>query len=318
MVFGIYPGGVAGTDTGLTNSKPNDPVLIRQALAQLQPDNHNLIVRGYLHDNGSEETADEAPENAEQYITANNTLDLVVCYRSAEPDETIWVSAIKKIIQRYGEKLNSIQITEEPNLKNVFAGDGSFKNIEQALFTGVIAAKEEILRSGLKAKVGFNAILSFDPADTFWNTIGSEEFRPFREAIDYAGLDFFPDVFRPVAADGEPNDLQRSVINVLRYFRYERLEKNGISHSVPIHITENGWPTAEGKTYQRQAEVLEKIIRTVYSLKAELNITQYELFSLRDADSANQDIFHQFGLLKDDYTPKPAFETFKKLIRECQ
>jgi hypothetical protein len=174
------------------------------------------------------------------------------------------------------------------------------------------------LRLHLNVKVGFNAVVSFDPVDNFWKLIGSESFTPFRDAIDYVGLDFFPDVFRPVAADGAPNDLQQSVINVLKYFRYEKLEKDNIPSSIPIHITENGWPTGENRTYERQAAVFEKIIRTLYSLSDELNIQRYELFSLRDSDSSNQNIFYQFGLLKDDYTPKPAFYTFKKLIEECK
>ena len=317
MVFGIYPGGIAGTDTGLTTGRPDDPLLIKQALARLHPQDRNFIVRGYIHYNGSNETADEAPGKVEQYIINDHTLDLVVCYRADELNEATWINTIKKIIHRYGEKLDSIQITEEPNLKNVYAGDGHFKDIERALFIGAIAAKEELLQLNLTAKVGFNAAVSFDPADKFWKLIGSESFTPFRDVIDYIGLDFFPDVFRPVAADGEPNDLQQSVINVLKYFRHEKLEKNNIPSTIPIHITENGWPTGENRTYEKQAEVLEKIIRSIYALSNELNIQQYELFSLRDSDSGNQNVFYQFGLLKDDYTPKPAFYAFQKLIKEC-
>ncbi len=37
---------------------------------------------------------------------------------------------------------------------------------------------------------------------------------------------------------------------------------------------------------------------------------------LRDADSANPDLFHQLGLMRDDYTPKPAFEQYRTLIEE--
>ena len=37
---------------------------------------------------------------------------------------------------------------------------------------------------------------------------------------------------------------------------------------------------------------------------------------LRDADSNNPNLFYQFGLMRDDYTPKPAFETYRQLIAE--
>ena len=45
-------------------------------------------------------------------------------------------------------------------------------------------------------------------------------------------------------------------------------------------------------------------------------MTHYMLFGLRDADSSKPDLFHQFGILHDDYTPKPAFDTFRALVAE--
>ena len=48
------------------------------------------------------------------------------------------------------------------------------------------------------------------------------------------------------------------------------------------------------------------VIRTVHYLRQGLNISHYMLFGLRDADSSKPDLFHQFGILRDDYTPKPA------------
>ena len=184
------------------------------------------------------------------------------------------------------------------------------------MLTGVVTARKEIEKQHLKIKVGFNAIPSFNPADNFWNIIGSDEFKKLREAIDYIGLDFYPDVFRPVASDGQPNDLEQSVINVLRYFRNVNLKTGKIPLSVPIHITENGWATGENRTYERQAQVIEKIISTIVSLMDELNIDTYEVFALRDTNTSNQNIFYQFGLLNDDDFPKPAFKIFQQFIKE--
>lgn len=92
--------------------------------------------------------------------------------------------------------------------------------------------------------------------------------------------------------------------------------------SVPIRITENGWPTGKNpiinieRSYEHQAKVLETVIQTIYDLRQELNISHFELFGLRDADSSKDDLFHQHGIMRDDYTPKPAYYTFKKLIQE--
>jgi hypothetical protein len=316
MIFGIYAGSMAGTETDLAKGRPDEPALILNALAQLQPQHKTFLVRGYIHYLGQGKLGNEAPENVEQYLSGNRKLDLVLCYRSTEYDQKDWTATIKKVIERYRESLYSIQITEEPNLKTAFAGDGSFPNIEQALRSGVMVVKAELNRLRVPAKVGFNALPTFDPADNFWNVIGSNEYEEFRSVIDYVGLDIFPDVFRPVAPDGQPNDLKESTANVLRYFRHVNLKSGNIHFSIPIHITENGWATGKDRLYGRQAEVIEKVIRTAYEVKDELNIQQYELFGLRDADTSNPDMFYQFGLLKDDYSPKPAFETFRKLINE--
>jgi hypothetical protein len=316
MTFGIYAGSVAGTETDLAIGKEDNPQLILQALMQLSCPGKIFLVRGYIHYLGEGRLGYEAPENIEQYANENRQLDIVICYRSPTYNEDDWARSIIKIINRYKHKLSTIQITEEPNLKTAFAGDGSFDNIEKALLAGVITAKKEIETQQLNIKVGFNAIPSFNPADTFWNIIGNDEFKKLREAIDYIGLDFYPDVFRPVALDGQPNDLKQSVVNVLRYFRNVNLKTGNIPLSVPIHITENGWATGATRTYERQAQVIEKIIRTILSIKDELNIDTYEVFALRDTNTLNQNIFYQFGLLNDDYLPKPAFEIYQKLIKE--
>ena len=46
----------------------------------------------------------------------------------------------------------------------------------------------------------------------------------------------------------------------------------------------------------------------------QLNLSGYTHFALRDADSTQTGLFHQFGLTTDNYSPKPAFNTMKTLI----
>jgi hypothetical protein len=106
------------------------------------------------------------------------------------------------------------------------------------------------------------------------------------------------------------------VSKTITEFRERTLREAGIPASVPIHICENGWPTGPYRYYTRQADLIEQMVRTVYDMRSKLNITHYELFSLRDADTANPDPNHQFGILRDDYSPKPSFETYKRLIAE--
>jgi hypothetical protein len=56
----------------------------------------------------------------------------------------------------------------------------------------------------------------------------------------------------------------------------------------------------------------------VHARREELNVTHWELFTLRDADSSRDSLFHQFGVLRDDYSPKPAFERLRGLFRELR
>jgi hypothetical protein len=316
MNFGLYIGSVAGTDKELVIGEPDNPHKIHNALENLEQGRHSLIIRGYIHYLGEGEIGNEAPENIIQYATITRKIDLVICYRSVKYDHRDWTTTIRKVIEKYGDHLHSIQIGEEPNLKDVYSGDGSFDNIEEALFDGILAAKEKITKSKNRVQIGFNTALSFNPNDTFWNIIGSDNFKLFREAIDYIGLDFFPDVFRPLPEEGFPGNLTSTVKYVLHHFRNVVLNSGKIPLSVPVCITENGWSTGGSRSYERQALIIETIIRALNEVKHELNIRSYELFSLRDADSKNDDLFYQFGILKDDYTPKPAFHKFRELIQE--
>lgn len=284
-------------------------------------------MRYYLHYIGDGETANHTPVNPEQYVTDRRKLDLVLMFQTNEEDLTGWNDIIKKMIRKYGSYLGSLQITEEANVQVPYL-DGNFKNVRQALVQGVITAKEEIRKQNLDVKVGFNSTPIFNPADTFWKEIKELANESFYDSLDYVGLDFFPDVFQPIKF----SNLENVVTLVLKKFREQDLAGAGIPSSVPIRITENAWSTGPNRPYEQQVKTVEAVIRTIYALKDELNITGYEYHQLRDADSSefegdsNNDSEyndaatllrqHQFGLLKDDYTPKPAFETYRKLIDE--
>ncbi|MGA8944023.1 MAG: hypothetical protein WB502_15115, partial [Thermoactinomyces sp.] len=153
----------------------------------------------------------------------------------------------------------------------------------------------------------------------FWENLARLGGKIFADSLDYVGHNFYVDVFEPpVPLEKIPSTVE----NLLRHFREVNLKTAGIHGSIPIRITENGWPTGKNpftnkdRSFKRQSEVLETVIRTIYKLRQELHITHYELFGLRDADSSKNDLFHQFGIMRDDYTPKPAFYTFQRLIRE--
>jgi hypothetical protein len=313
FTFGIYPGGLLGSDTGIIHPvTPDDPALIASALQQLQGDASTLLVRAYRPFTGS--TAPDTvttPAEPELLLGGGRKLDLVLQFREPTGALDGWLDFIRATVRTEGPRLAMLQICEEPNLDFPVV-DGSIPNIRQALIQGVIAAKEEVLAQGYDIVVGFNAVPTFNPADTFWSDLGAEADDRFHRSLDYVGLDFFPDVFRRLP----PEQLTSAARSVIAEFRSTQLARAGIAASVPIHICEHGWPTGPDRPEERQAEVIEQVIRLVAGLREELHLTGYSFFSLRDADSAGTGLFDRFGLLRDDYSPKPAFDTYRRLIQE--
>lgn len=313
FTFGIYPGALLGSDTGIVYPvSPDQPERITAALRQLQGDAPTLLVRAYRpFTAGAPVDGPATPADPARYLGEGRRLDLVLQYREPSGELGGWLDFVRATVRAEGPHLATLQLCEEPNL-DMPALDGSMPNVRHALVQGVTAAKEEALACGYELAVGFNAVPSFNPADTFWQELGALADERFHQSLDYVGLDFFPDVFRPLPAD----QLAAAVGGVLGSFRHTSLARAGIGPSVPVRICENGWPTGPDRSEQRQAEVIEEVIRTVVGLRAELNLTGYSCFDLRDADSAGTGLFDRFGLLRDDYTPKPAFDSYRRLVQE--
>lgn len=223
---------------------------------------------------------------------------------------------VRDTVVRLGPIAVTIQITEEPNVAGIQSLDGAFPRVREALVTGVIAARDEAGRRGFAhLSIGFNATPTVGPGAAFWEELGALGGDTFRRAVGYVGLDAFPGVFRPVNSDDLPAGLRVMVGGLLRTMRDQWLPAAGIDATVPIHITEHGWPTlgaadAVDRAAAEQATAVAAIVRTVHELRDELNVRRYELFRLRDADSAGPTLYHHFGLLRDDYSPKPAFAAF--------
>ncbi|GAA2856046.1 hypothetical protein Acy02nite_08400 [Actinoplanes cyaneus] len=310
LMFGIYPGGLGVTDDNhVTQGPPEDSGKITAALDLLKPS----LVRGYVHyDDATVRAAaprTEAPPAPHRYATDGRRLDLVACFREPGLDLTGWLGFLRDQLRTHGPLLASLQVTEEANHAGP-GGDGRSPAVRDALVTGVIEAEREARRLGLDVLIGCNSTLDFSPEQEFWTDLGKRGGDEFREALDYAGLDFFPDVFHPIPADRLPV----AVAGALATFRERSLAAAGIPAEVPLHITEHGWGTGPDRSGERQAEVLELVVGIVAERSADLNIRAYEHFALRDADSANPDPVFQLGLLRSDYTPKPAFETYRRLI----
>lgn len=325
LVFGIYPGGDTGSDSGIAAGPPDDPAQVERCLGELQGASQPFVLRVYERFSDKTHPSQwprRAPTNYERYLRPGRLLDLVLMFQSASGDVKSFLEFAHELVERHANHLYSVQVTEEASFADgPDVIDGPYPNVQQALVEGVVGVKEFLRRAGKpEVKVGFNSTPTFGPSAGFWSSIGNRGGREFREAVDYVGIDFFPDVFSPAAPDGQSGDVRGSALAVLETMRNEWLPAAGIGRHVPIDIAEHGWPTGPTRSYERQAQVIETVIRTVWEARARLNIERYKLFDLRDTDSSRpemeENIFYHFGITRHDYTAKPAFATYRKLIEE--
>jgi hypothetical protein len=313
LTFGIYYGGTVESPNELALGKPDCPDEVNRALDRLQSGRH-LLVRTYIRLAGGD--ADDweisLPSTADlaRYTWNGRKLDLVLSNWDRTGNMARWARFIEYAVEQYGEHVQNLQICEEPNLFE-YPGDGRFGFSVEAVLTGVQTARDALRKRGLHAAVGFNSVPNFVINDSFWEGIAKEASAGFLNALDYVGLNMYIDVSEPVV--GKVED---AVEETLTRFRNETLGEAGIPSTVPLHISESGWPTGPNRFYTRQADVLESIVTKIHDLRNSLNITQFELFSLRDADTGNPEFRRQFGIMRDDYTPKPAFEIYRRLIQD--
>lgn len=314
LTFGVFPFSLAGGPDGLAAGPPDDFAQIRRLLGILQGGGPELLARAYVGWSGTGST-DTALGQIADFIDIGLRWDLVLAYRDWEADIRGWTRFVRRVVTDFAADLTTIQVTGEANLTGIpAAGDGAYPRAAEALVQGIFTAAAAKQQRGLDVAIGFAVVPEPDPAaGPFWPAVAALGGSRLRDCADYVGIDMYPDVFGGrIGQDG----LDPAVGEMLRTLRRQALPLAGIPHSTPIRVCENGWPTGPGRPEHRQAGVLDTVLRAVHARRQEMNITHWELFALRDADSSKNDPFHQFGIVHDDYTPKPAFEQLRRTIAE--
>lgn len=317
MKYGIYLAGRAGT----TSAKPDRPEKIAFAVDDLSGGTPHVI-REYIHFLGTEPdpeivrslgSADELvgltmPD--EWYLKDGRELDLVVSYLPPTEDVPGWLAFLDAVLERYGHIVRYLQVTLEPNFPIPLI-DGSLPGIMEALTQGLPHAKRGAPAHVL---VGFSVA---EPAEwlggdsEFWQTLANLPGERFADYVDYVGLGLYPDAFSPVPAEAVPVLTE----NAVRHLRRHSLVTAQIPDRTPIHISEFGAPSGDGRTAAAQVQSITDMVATLERGADELNITVCEYFGLRDADSACGQAIGTFGLLDDEYAPKDSFEIYRSIVR---
>jgi hypothetical protein len=300
--------------------KPEDRAKTFAALGRLRPAGGPFTVhiyRSYLSD------SNDAKEDAEHrrlvalYTGRGYGVEIVIRYRR-DNDPAGFAKFVRGVVDRFGDNplVRGFQVTNEVNFAaSGDSSDGVYAGARDALIQGVIAAKEEArLRGYSQLRNGFNWFYRTDPGneDSFWNYLGDHGGKRFVDAVDWVGLDVYPGTFFPPATP--PASAGDFVINALSQLRQCFLHAANIPKTVPIHIEENGYPTGPGRSYADQRAALESMVGAPNTYRANYNVTNYFWFDLRDADSSSPNFQQQYGLMRDDYTEKPAFGAYRGLI----
>lgn len=317
LEFGAFPLGIAGAPGRVATGRRDDREAIASALGELAGDGPPLMPRMYVNWLGRWWNKVALAQVKRVAEAAGPAHDLVLCYRDSSGNVEAWARFVARVIRDYARQLAAVQVTGEANLTAIpDAADGAFPRAAEALVRGVLSAAQAKRAASATAAIGFAAAVEATPdGNGFWSAVRDMGGTDFADAVDYAGIDMYPDVFGPRIELGR---LPAVVTWILRTFREQTLQVAGIPPSTPVRICENGWPTGPGRSESTQALVLESTLRTVHDLRAELNVTHWELFTLRDAHSSKDSLFHRFGVLRDDYSAKPAFGVLRELIAELR
>jgi hypothetical protein len=326
LVFGIYPGGAAGTVGPGGTTVPEDPVKRLAALEQLRDPGRPFVLHLYASYTGpgGQSAAQQVGQQIVAYGRAGFQTELALCYRPTDGGSTAdvagFVNYVRDSVGTLGPHrgFRYLQVTNEANTGGApNASDGYYNGAEAALVQGVIAAKQTARKDNvIRLKIGFNWAYDTGPNESaFWSYLRDKGGRKFVRALDWVGFDAYPGTWGPPLAVGNPSAATVAFMDgALEALRETYMPLAGIPARVPLHVTENGYPTGPNRSEAMQATVMRAAVGAVYEGHVKYNISGYRWFDLRDADSSSSSFEGQYGLMRDDYSPKPAFGVYRELV----
>jgi hypothetical protein len=327
LVFGVYPGGSAGAVGSSGPLYPEDPGKRLSSLEQLRPAGKPFVLRLYAAYSGTSgpSAAAQVAQDIAPYTAAGFRVELVLCYRPSSEEAAVEVPGflgfVRNTVDQLGSNrsLVSLQVTNEANVSGApNAADGYYAGAKDALIRGVEAAKAQIERDGFgQLQVGFSWAYQLDSGENaFWSYLGQRGGAAFRRALDWVGIDSYPGTWGPVLPTNPDlaSGVRQATADALNSLRNTYMPLAGIPRTVPIHVSESGYPTGPGRGTEQQSTVLKAGVRAVSDYRASYNVTDFRWFDLRDANSSSASFEDQYGLTSDTYVAKPAFSVYHMLV----
>ena len=266
--------------------------------------------------------AAQLDQDVSRYSAAGYQLELQLRYHPASPatpDPAAFASWAAGIVHRYDHNpaLVSVQVTNEVNFAvSQDSSDGAFTGAKDALIGGVEKVKATVVADHApRVRVGFNWFYRTDghTEQGFWGYLASQGGAAFATALDWVGLDAYPGTFFP-PAEPAPNGYYGGMVNALSLLQDCFMPYGGVGGKA-IYIEETGYPTdPAARTQANQLEAVKELSAAAHDYAGLYNVTDFRWFNLRDADSSSPNFQQQFGLLKSDYSRKPAFCAYRQVV----
>jgi hypothetical protein len=326
--FGIGP--LPAGEGGTGNTVPLVPENLTKrdrALAELRGHRYLSVRLNRLFMSDGEKGIRRFQRLANRFARERMDVELQVRYHPHAADNGNigkWLAFVRKVVRAFGpnRRVTALQITNEVNLDfSPNTSDGYYKNALLALVDGVITAKHESLRLGYRwQKIGFNYAWrspDFRTDAEFWHDLGKLGGKALRRAADYVGVDLYPGTFTPgILLQNSPpiRNLGDAWLEGIAQLRKCYIPKAGFATSTPIRIDETGYPTGPGRPEAAQTMALSAFVHAAVDYRGTYTITDFNWFALRDNNTHGPNFQSYFGLLRDDYSAKPAFGLYCKLI----
>ena len=314
--FGITPLSAGSAGASQLQPKPENRRAAIAALRQLRPPRKQLVLRlNRMFWSDGVAGIRRYARTVDRFARAGFDSELQIRYHPPEGQEgnmRAWRRYVRRATRKFGrrESVVALSITNEANFPvSPNTSDGSYAGVREAIVKGTITADRMLRRLGRRdVQLGFSFAWRYSPSSdrSFWQEIGRRATPEFRRALDYVGLQVYPHlVWPPVPRPGV--SAGEETVEALTLLRRCYMPKARLGGNVDVWVSGNGYPTNLGRSEASQASELRSTLDAVHRYSGTLGITDYRYFNLRDNNSAGPDLFDAVGLLRDDYSRKPAF-----------
>jgi len=321
--FGITPLTAGSAGASQAEPKPENRRAGKLALKRLRFGRKQLVLRlNRMFWSDGVEGIRHYARIVDRYARAGFDSELQVRYHPPEGQEgnmRAWKRYVRRATRILGrrESVTALSITNEANFPvSPNTSDGSYDGVREAIVKGTLAADRKLRQIGRRdIELGFSFAWRYTPDSdrSFWEEIGERATPRFRRALDYVGLQIYPGlVFPPLPRPGV--SAGEETVEALTLLRRCYMPKAGLGRKVDLWVSENGYATNLGRTEASQTQSLGSTLATVHHYSGTLGVSDYRYFNLRDNNSIGPDLFDAVGLLRDDYSRKPAFTVMRRAI----